>query len=466
VSDPAQRAFWESGTIYDDLQRGLVTLSASVEPAVITRRLRAAGYVTPDGRTLAKFLSSDGPARRTLIAKPDCLNALLLVGEKIRAEHGLGPIFSAVLDAKAKWPTSTGNFPAPRPKQGSLYNRDRVQLIIDNIPKPRSANNPRAPEFPPRSPRFPATPTIECKFEDGTIGIKDESVNPTGSHKDRWAWEMLLQYKATIETLLNQTHAKTLRLPEYSMISSGSAALALQSLLNFHGLPGLRVVMDENRTPDNVISFLESIGARVIRYNLETKEPLTENDVLRITDNDESGTEITTRNAFTPNRKRFYDWLVCEILRQEPQHIYVPFGTGDLFANIVYFIESETTSRHLVDPRLISACRKGINVHGATTDEPRSRMDKLYAKWRPTLRELRKKIKRLKNGGILGGASEIETVDDKFVEPAMKYAESNGIPTEESGIAGLALLMQHRESKHRKRGKILVVNTGRMCVPG
>lgn len=53
-----------------------------------------------------------------------------------------------------------------------------------------SENNPLKPEFPDDNPKFPATPTYKIAvpgFSD--VWIKDKSFNPTGTHKDRMAWE-------------------------------------------------------------------------------------------------------------------------------------------------------------------------------------------------------------------------------------------------------------------------------------
>jgi len=52
-----------------------------------------------------------------------------------------------------------------------------------------SENDPNKPEFPPENPHWPFTPVKKIEvldFED--VWLKDESVNPTGTHKDRMAW--------------------------------------------------------------------------------------------------------------------------------------------------------------------------------------------------------------------------------------------------------------------------------------
>ncbi len=79
-----------------------------------------------------------------------------------------------------------------------MLSNDEKQ-ILDNIPNIKSDNDPKNPEFPPTQPRFPATPTIRLKNFQNTYGfndvwVKDESINPTGTHKDRMAWEIVVTY--------------------------------------------------------------------------------------------------------------------------------------------------------------------------------------------------------------------------------------------------------------------------------
>ena len=58
-----------------------------------------------------------------------------------------------------------------------------------------SENDPNNPEFPPENPKFPATPTYKIDVPGfSNVWLKDESQNPTGTHKDRLAWEMVVTY--------------------------------------------------------------------------------------------------------------------------------------------------------------------------------------------------------------------------------------------------------------------------------
>src|SRR4030065_2176984 len=108
-----------------------------------------------------------------------------------------------------------------------------------------SENNPRKPEFPADNPKFPATPTYKITVPGfSNVWLKDESVNPTGTHKDRMAWEIVVTYR---DFLLAKRRGQ-LRgsLPQMSIISSGSAALAIQIMLRRYHLPNLKVLVDSN----------------------------------------------------------------------------------------------------------------------------------------------------------------------------------------------------------------------------
>jgi len=51
-------------------------------------------------------------------------------------------------------------------------------------------------------------------------------------------------------------------------------------------------------------------------------------------------------------------------------------------------------------------------------------------------------------------------IKEKFLDEAMRIAESQGINCEPSGISGLALFLQMKD-KIPKNKKILIVNTGK-----
>ncbi len=341
-----------------------------------------------------------------------------------------------------------------------IYTWETAKAIMDNIYVPPD-ETPDSPEFPPDSPRFPATPTLEVNFDGRAIFVKDESKNPTGTHKDRWAWEMLVKYKRWFERQTSDIHG-CVTIPRYSMISSGSAAIALQSLMRTRLLPDIRVVMDLERTDSRVVSRLRALGAQVYLVNLDD-HPMSEAEIRSITENEE-GQDVTPRNADEPFDNRYYDWLAYEILNERPRHIFVPFGTGGLFANIIYVINAQHTGTH--DPRLQTPIQDlvGINVYGATSEDPGTQMHMLFARFRPTRSGIDQAVGDFVRRGTLGDRSGISPITDKQAQRASLQVPAFGIRTDLSGAAGLTLYST-MATRIPVKEKVVIVNTGCVYLP-
>jgi threonine dehydratase len=336
---------------------------------------------------------------------------------------------------------------------------ERLAALHDSIVV-ASESDPERPEFPPFSPRFPATPAypIEIPQLGREITIKDESHNFTGSHKDRMAWEIVVYYKSIIQDLLSP-HAKSLTLPSPSIISNGSAAMAIQVMLRCFDLPRLKVLIDE-RTDQRIVRKLERAGCEVFSFDLSKRE-LASSEVLQLTEN-EDGFDVTARSLVDPTRRTYYDWLAYEILNCNADHIFIPVGTGDLYVNVLTVLRDElmgvTNDRRLAGG---SETIEGIEVYGATSEDRKTKMDKLYAHYRPTLVEAQRVVDEMRDRGFCGAASNIYNVRESIVAEALKVARTNGVRCDESGIAGLSLLLQLKEEGHfQGDGRILVVNTG------
>ncbi len=295
--------------------------------------------------------------------------------------------------------------------------------------------------------------------------LKDESELPTGTHKARRAWEKIVDYKGVIKERLGRDGP--LWLPSYSIISSGSDAAALQYFLRQFNLPDLRVVMDEARAKEDVIGRLEQLGAIVFPVDLEERE-LTSEDVLKVTRNYPDGIDATSWDITTADRNTYYDWLAYEILNLAPRHIFVPVGTGELFSNLAFVIHRHVCERAW-DERL-SAPIQQINIYGATSENPNSKMVMLYAKWRPVLRRLRETLSDFKAAGSLGEQSGVFIIEDELAEAALLAVQRqalapevrslySAIRSDVSGIAGLALYLQ-RADQIPPDETVVVVNTG------
>ncbi len=332
---------------------------------------------------------------------------------------------------------------------------DKEKKILYSI-RVASENDPLRPEFPPDSPKFPATPTRRIKVPGFTnVWLKDESHNETGTHKDRMAWEMVVTYR---NFLLAKRYVQSKeKLPQLSIITSGSAGIAIQHMLNKYRLPPLKCLVDLNLS-EKIIHELERIGCEIYTVDLSRK-PLSWKDILELTNNI-NGIDVTSSEGLDPNT-RYYDWLTYEIINQSPDYCFIPFGSGHLYTNIVNINKQEVeTAIH--DPRFSGDVKtlRNCNFLGATVNDPRSSADKLYAPHRPFTIFDEQWLRVYRLSGFCGPESNVHLLREKYLQEAIKLAKEQDIECEPSGIAGLGLLLQMR-NKIPKNKKIIIVNTGK-----
>ncbi len=322
-----------------------------------------------------------------------------------------------------------------------------------------SENNPKKPEFPSDNPKFPATPTYKIDLPGfSNVWLKDESYNPTGTHKDRMAWEIVVTYRDfLLAKKRGVSHSQKSFLPAMSIISSGSAAIAIQMQMKRYGLPNLKVLVDISLSSD-LAEYLRKIGCEIYITDL-SKKPYNWKDILALTHNP-NGFDITSSEALDPTT-RFYDWLSYEIINSSPDYCFIPFGTGNLYENILNINKKEVSTQNH-DPRFsgdVETLRR-CNFFGATTSNPRSKAEKLYSPHLPFVHFDERWIRLYRYAGYCGFESDVYSIEEKFLDKAMEFANSHGVNCEPSGIAGLALLLQMK-NRLPKNKKILIVSTGK-----
>lgn len=326
--------------------------------------------------------------------------------------------------------------------------------ILRSIRVP-SENNPLRPEFPPGRPRFPATPTYRIKVSGfSKVWLKDESINPTGTHKDRMAWEIVVMYRNIL--LRRKGERRSRPLPPVSLISSGSAALAVQTMLRKYQLPALKALVDKNIKP-KIKKALRQISCEIYETNLATRT-LSSKEILKLTKN-KNGIDITASEGLDPTMQ-FYDWMSYEMINEKPEYCFIPFGTGHLFENVMNVSCREVT-KQVHDPRFKGNATKlrQCNFLGATSNNPRTLANKLYSPHLPFTHYNEQWLETSKTTGFCGPDSGVYAVKESFLRKALVIAHQQGIKCEPSGIAGLALLLQ-LQSKIAPQKKVLVVNTG------
>ena len=372
-----------------------------------------------------------------------------------------------------------------------LYKRPFEEIGIN---QPLSEIEEEVPEFPSYHASFPSTPTIPLKMRqlkeeysrdanlskdtcnllsklfknysnitDTTIWHKDESINPNGTHKDRMAWEIYLWYDNEIKKQINTPGGK-ISLKSLSLISSGSAAYSVQKLLKNRGFPNLRVLIDKN-TNKRLIKFLKEKDCKIFPVNLDKKE-YSSKEILKLTDNID-GLDLTYSPEFNESRKVYYDWLSYEVLNQNPNWVFTPFGTGDLYKNIIIRNSKEMdkkvfSKRFFGDKKILTEC----NFMGAASNRKNSKMKMLYSAFQ------NKTIKNVNNMIVspliekesCGAQSKVIIVRESYMDIAIEIAQYFNITFEPSGISGLALLLQMldcNEMKLNQNDKVIIINTGK-----
>jgi hypothetical protein len=320
-----------------------------------------------------------------------------------------------------------------------------------------SENDPTKPEFPPDKPKFPATPTIKIDVPGfSNVWLKDESHNPTGTHKDRLAWEMVVTYR---DILLAKKDGRVKdKLPQLSIITSGGAGVAIQTVLNRYKLPPLKCLVDLDLKKE-IVESLESLGCELYFTDLSRK-PLGWKEILELTDN-LSGIDVTSSEGLDPDIS-FYDWLGYEIINQNPDYCFIPYGSGHLYTNILNINKQEVSSIHH-DPRFKGEVKtlRNCNFIGSTVNDPRSKADKLFAHHRPFAIFDEQWLTMYKLRGFCGTESNVYLLREKFLDEAMKIAQKQNICVEPSGIAGLGMVLQMAD-KLPKSKKILIISTGKV----
>lgn len=318
-----------------------------------------------------------------------------------------------------------------------------------------SDNDPLKPEFPPEKPTFPATPTYKIKVPGfSNVWIKDESHNPTGTHKDRMAWEIVVTYR---DFLLAKKMGRITTLPQMSLITNGSAGFAIQKRLQEYHLPPLKCLVDASLNSE-VKDILRKIGCEIYETDL-SKKPFSWQEILKLTHNSE-GFDITSSEALDPTT-RFYDWLSYEIINSSPDYCFIPFGTGNLYENILNVTKNELLGNGH-DPRFKGkmATLRRCNFIGASVNNPRSKAEKLYSPHLPFVHFGEQWIRFYRYAAYCGEKSDVQLLREEFLDQAITLGNSLGLNFEPSGLAGLGMLLQMKESIPKK-AKILIVNTGK-----
>lgn len=340
-----------------------------------------------------------------------------------------------------------------------------LEKWMDTIPV-FSHNDPEQPEWHP-------SPHIDLNLSGygyGEVVIKDESANkPLGVFKSRAAWEITSYFRTLADSILHGIkigkHSidkikkqTTLKL---SLITSGNEGAALAKFFEKYDLPPPNILLDKNISPQ-IIETLKRLRMNIFLVDLSKK--INGQKILRLTKNI-GGIDLTSNKVIESNLI-FYDWLVHEAFNEKPDLIFMPYGSGRLMENFLSW-QRRTMQNYDVnkDPRLKiePADVSQISILGAEPLMPNSSADKLTAPSKPFVTIDKKDIKDFSKLNFTGSESGINKIEEEFLKEAFAIFEENGIVSEPSGAAGLALYLKlFREKFSNIVGKkVMIINTGR-----
>ncbi len=367
-----------------------------------------------------------------------------------------------------------------------VFGEVKVELGI-NIPE-----NELLAEFPTSIPAFPATPTIPIFLDDNTkIFIKDESKNPTGTHKDRLAHEIVVRYKEEIKTYG--------KVKNISLITAGATGIALKYFFKKYN-PNVRIqTLIDIDTPKEIEDAMKRMGCIIKKLDLSARE-FNSKSIIKETNIEGDCIELTFGQEWNGNnfvdisyiKENFYDWLTYEIFNQNPDICFIPVGSGELMLNILKRVISinEIEMRRLFVPieRIKNCLFIGVTSNNKIVceklyskyknDSYKQSLDLINllneekgfpiinsSKWQFSSKEYKKFFND--NSNLPNAILHLESNEKELIEKSKKIVSSYNIECENSGIIGLAAFLDLKFNFDSLIGKgrtkkVLVVNTGKV----
>jgi hypothetical protein len=324
-------------------------------------------------------------------------------------------------------------------------------------------------------PEWRETPTKPLDLGNegyGLVYLKDESdpaSNPTGTIKDRAAWELAVLYRNFARSLYLQMRTGLLaaselarmHVPRFTFLTSGNIGNAVEACFGKYHLPPPKIIIDSVKA-EQIRPIIENWRADI--YAIDLSRELTPEEMLTLTDN-EKGIDITSFTPFNPHIV-FYDWHVHEVFNKEPDYIFVPYGSGRLMENYLawQYLSCRNAAAGSRDPRLRTDAGKVMcmNICGAEPANQNSIADKLTAAFKPFLLFKDEDVNGMRNLSFTGRETKKESVEENYIMAAYALMAKYGIQAEPSGAASLALYLKYfDEGRIRDDKKVVIVNTGK-----
>jgi hypothetical protein len=177
--------------------------------------------------------------------------------------------------------------------------------------------------------------------------VKDESdrkSNPTGTIKDRAAWEFGTLFRDFARMCFlklrsgewTQNDLRQCPIPRLSCITSGNEGTAIAECFARFDLPPPKIIVSSSLPIHHPTIFAGITNLRADVYTADLgSHALTADEILRMSNN-AGGVDISSNRAFEPSTV-FYDWHVHEVFNLRPDEIYLPYGSGRLMENYLYW---------------------------------------------------------------------------------------------------------------------------------
>lgn len=334
---------------------------------------------------------------------------------------------------------------------------------------------PAYSEADPKKPEWMATPVKELDLTKRGFGLvyvkneADKASNPTGTIKDRAAWEMATIYRDFARADYLKIRGGTLQkgdlerqvIPRLSLITAGNEGRAIAECFAKYNLPPPKLIVGSD-VKKSILDELKKLRADI--YVVDLSQQLSPEKIKALTDNID-GIDITSVRSIEP-QSIFYDWHVHEVFNEGPDQIYAPYGSGRLVENYLTWQERSlrNDSEGRKDPRLRVAVDRVISmdVFGAEPEVYPSMADKLAAPFKPFLIFNDEDMRALVKLSFTGQRTSRQPVSEEYIREAHKIFTEEGIEAEPSAAAGLALYMHRFEQGLvDRRSKVMVVNTGK-----
>ena len=165
----------------------------------------------------------------------------------------------------------------------------------------------------------------------------------------------------------------------------------------------------------------------------------------------------------------YYDWLSYEVLNQNPDWVFIPFGTGDLFTNVISTNSREmdkkvASKRFFGNKQILSKC----NFIGAANNRKSSKMKMLYSAFQnKAIDKMNRKITNLIEKSHCSKTSRVIVVKEQYLDSAIEIAEYFALNFEPSAISGLGLFLQLSDNNDihiKSNEKVIFINTGKCKV--